>query len=381
LWFAQSIYPQGWSLPPVWDAIAGDYQTADGWIKLHTNAPPHRDAVLQVLGVAADREHVANSVRLYDKNELETDIVDAGGAAAAMRDAEAWAIREPGKAVTAEPLIAWSAKSAPQRRSHILAPERPLSGIRVLDLTRVLAGPVATRTLAGFGADVLRIDPPVWDEPNVVADISLGKRCARLDLTAEKDRKTFEGLLAKADILVHGYRNGALDGLGFDEQHRRDIAPHLLDIALNAYGWTGPWTRRRGFDSLVQMSCGIAQAGMDWALTDKPTPLPVQALDHATGYLMAAAAIKLLTGQIRGDGPASARLSLARTANVLIAYEQDSDGANALDACDNDFQPDIEATPWGPARRLKPPLDIAGTPMRWALPACELGSGRPAWDT
>ena len=165
-------------------------------------------------------------------------------------------------------------------------------------MTRVLAGPVATRFLAGFGAEVLRIDLPGWDEPAIVPDVTLGKHCARLDLRQPRDRNTWEGLLQAADVLVHGYRPGALAGLGLDAEQRRALCPGLVDVSLDAYGWDGPWRGRRGFDSLMQMSCGIAAAGMTMLNRDRPTPLPVQALDHATSYIMAAAAVRGLTDRL-----------------------------------------------------------------------------------
>jgi hypothetical protein len=249
---------------------------------------------------------------------------------------------------------------------------QPLAGIKVLDLTRVLAGPIASRFLAGLGADVLRIDPPNWNEPGVVPEVTLGKRCARLDLHDANDRAVFDSLLKDADILLHGYRADALERLGYGAAERQRLAPGLIDVCLNAYGWSGPWQNRRGFDSLVQMSSGIAEAGMRWKTADKPTPLPVQALDHATGYLMAAAAITLL------DGGGSARLSLARTAKLLIENGPGTD--EALRAEDeNDQGLLIEQTPWGPAHRLHVPLKITGTPLQWALPASELGSHLAKW--
>jgi crotonobetainyl-CoA:carnitine CoA-transferase CaiB-like acyl-CoA transferase len=107
---------------------------------------------------------------------------------------------------------------------------------------------------------VLRIDPPGWDEPGVVPEVTLGKRCARLDLHGAADRDAFEHLLAQADVLVHGYRPGALDALGYDEARRRTIRPEVIDVALNAYGWSGPWQALVGFDSLVQMSAGVVAA-------------------------------------------------------------------------------------------------------------------------
>ena len=160
--------------------------------------------------------------------------------------------------------------------------------------------------------------------------------------------------------------------MGYGVAERQKLAPGLIDVCLNAYGWSGPWQNRRGFDSLVQMSSGIAEAGMQWKTADKPTPLPVQALDHATGYLMAAAAITLL-----GRG-GSARLSLARTAKLLI--ENGAGTTEALRAEDeNDQGLLVEQTPWGPAHRLQVPLKITGTPLQWALPATELGSHRAQW--
>ncbi len=379
LWFARSIYPIEWEMPPVWDAIAGDYEGRDGWIKLHTNLPHHREAALSVIGGAANRQAVAAAIKTRDIDELETAIVQAGGVAAAMRARAAWINHPQGKAVSSEPLIDWSEAQPGKIRTWPATRERPLAGLRVLDLTRVLAGPVATRTLAGFGADVLRIDPADWSEPNVVPDITLGKRCCRLDLRNEHDRTKFEQLLRGADLLVHGYRPDALDQLGYGQVVRHQIAPELIEVSLDAYGWTGPWSGRRGFDSLVQMSCGIADAGMQWANQDIPTPLPVQALDHATGYLMAAAAIRAISAAITGACTRNAQLSLARTAELLLTYPQDEPGTLTLHPEIADFSEEVEKTPWGPAHRLLAPVVIDGTPMTWHRPACELGSSLPHW--
>lgn len=152
----------------------------------------------------------------------------------------------------------------------------------------------------------------------------------------------------------------------------------MIDVCLNAYGWSGQWQNRRGFDSLVQMSSGIAEAGMQWKKADKPTPLPAQALDHATGYLMAASAVKLLAERLSRGSGGSARLSLARTAKLLI--ENGAGTAEPLRAEDeNDQGLLIEQTPWGPAHRLHVPLKITGTPLQWAIPASELGSHRAQW--
>ncbi|WP_137803963.1 CoA transferase [Pseudomonas sp. G(2018)] len=377
-WFSSSIRPVGWSVPPLWDPIAGDYAAKDGWIRLHTNAPHHRAAAESVLGACADRAAMASKVAQWAKRDLEQAVVDAGGCAAEMRSWAQWQAHPQGQAVNAEALIQFGHHSSHNGTPWQGSVAQPLAGIKVLDLTRVLAGPVASRFLAGLGADVLRIDPPTWNEPGVVPEMTLGKRCARLDLHDNADRRVFESLLKGADIILHGYRADALERLGYGATERQKLAPGLIDASLNAYGWSGPWLNRRGFDSLVQMSSGIAEAGMHWKQADKPTPLPLQALDHATGYLMAASVIQLLAERWRSGRSGSARLSLARTAKLLI--ETGPGIAQPLQAEEESDQGMlVEQTPWGPAHRLHVPLKITGTPLQWAIAATELGSHRAQW--
>jgi len=381
LWYGYSFRPIGWQMPSLWDAIAGNYQCADGWIRLHTNLPHHRAAALHVLGCPNTRDTVAAAVRTWQRSALESAVVEQGGVAAAMRSQSEWLAHPQGKAVATEPLIDWATPQAITLRDRPQATAaRPLAGLRVLDLTRVLAGPIATRTLAGFGAEVLRIDPPGWDEPGVIPDISLGKHCAYLDLRTTEGRDRFEVLLSEADVLVHGYRPGALKGLGYDLQARRRLAPNLIDVTLNAYGWTGPWASRRGFDSLVQMSCGIADAGRNWADTTHPTPLPVQALDHATGYLMAAAVLSALSAAAKGQSVPQARLSLARTAVLLTSLEKTATGPKISSSTDADYSSTPEHSGWGLGQRLAPPLQLTSTKMVWDHPAAQCGSAVATWS-
>lgn len=378
-WFSTSLRPIGWQAPPLRDPLTGDYPTRDGWIRLHVNASRHRAAVRHVLGAVADRTAAAAIVATWAGADLEQAIIDAGGCAAQMRDADAWRAHPQGSALAAETLVACDEGPAGAAPGWPVAPERPLRGVRVLDVTRVLAGPIATRFLAGLGATVLRIDPPDWDEPGAVPDVTLGKRCARLDLKTPSGHATFAGLLANADVLVHGLRPDALDSLGFDAATRARLAPGLVDVSLDAYGWSGPWAMRRGFDSLVQMSNGIANAGMRWRGSASPVPLPVQALDHATGYLMAAAALRGLKRRLEHGVATRARLSLARTARLLIDFNAPWDDTPLAPESAADARAAIESTPWGPARRIATPWRIAGVDVRWDLPASALGSAVPSW--
>ncbi|MEA2737096.1 MAG: hypothetical protein QOH05_403 [Acetobacteraceae bacterium] len=380
LWFGLSVRPEGWALPPSWDPIAGDYQAADGWIRLHTNAPNHREAALGVLEVAADKAAVAKAVAGWTVDALEAAIVANKGCAAAMRTVAEWAAHPQGQAVAAEPLFHIHEADPGAPPDWAIPRDRPLRGIRVLDLTRVLAGPVATRFLAGFGADVLRIDPPWWDEPGVVPEVTLGKRCARLDLRDAAQRARFQQLLADADVIVHGLRPDALARLGFGTERRRAVRGGLIDVSLDAYGWTGPWAGRRGFDSLVQMSTGIADAGMRRLQRDRPTPLPVQALDHVAGYWLAAAAVRGITRRLRTGQGSETRSSLARVAGVLTGLQVTDPTANPLRPEDPaDLADTIEATQWGPARRVRAPVAIDGAPLTWDRPASALGSADPVW--
>ena len=377
-WFRAGVRPVGWVAPAPWDAIAGDYAASDGWIRLHTNAPHHRQAALRVLGIEAERDAVARAVAIWSAEELEADIVAEGGCAAAMRRAEQWRTHPQGAAVASEPLVARETTDADGaasawRPNH----ERPLDGLRVLDLTRVLAGPVATRVLAGLGAQVLRIDPPGWDEPALAPEMTLGKRTAQLDARDPAGLAQLRRLLGEADVVVHGYRSDALQRLGLGEGERRAARPGIVDVSLDAYGFTGPWATRRGFDSLVQMSSGIADAGMRAAAADRPVPLPVQALDQATGYLMAAAVLTGLRDRVRDGVGSQARLSLARTAALLeearglpratpTAVDEPSDG-------------ELMQTGWGPVRILPPPVEVAGVRIAWERQPRPFGADNPTW--
>jgi hypothetical protein len=282
------------------------WRTADGWLRLHGNYPHHRDAVLGVLG-----EDVERAAATWRAEDLEAAVVDAGGAAAAVRTPEQWRAHPQGIAAAELPLLSLRRSvDGPLRR-------RELRGLRVLDLTRVIAGPVATRTLASHGADVLRIDGPrIPEDPDALLDTGSGKRHVTMDFTTPGGRRTVDALLSGADVVVQGYRPGALDAFGLAPEALAERHPHLVVVRLSAWGSTGPWRGRRGFDSLVQAATGIAlRAGSAQA----PGTLPVQALDHATGHLAAAVVLGALARQREEGGGWYGELSLAQTAHWLLA--------------------------------------------------------------
>jgi hypothetical protein len=296
--------------PPIWDALSGDYRAVDGWVKLHANYPAHRDAVLRALQVPQDRDRVATAVRERTAVDVEDAVVAAGGAAAAARTAQVWAQHPQGVAVAALPLVRFDrlGATAPLPLSPA---DSPLGTVRVLDLTRVIAGPVAGRVLASYGADVLRVGADHLALVLAAAvDTGFGKRFTHLDLRTDAGRAALTALVREADVVVQAYRPGAMEALGFGPAACAAIRPGLVYVSICAWGQAGPWRARRGFDSLVQMATGIA-AG------DPPRPLPAQVLDHATGWLAAMAAVDGLRRRHTTGGGWHAQLSLARTAHWL----------------------------------------------------------------
>lgn len=367
--------PQGWTLPEVWDPLAGDYPTADGWIRLHTNYDHHRHGALAALGVDGDRDAVAAAVAAGTGEEIEAAVVAAGGCAAAMRTVPQWSASAAGQAVAAEPLVAWQRVDGAATGGLTGRADRPLAGVRVLDLTRVLAGPIATRFLAAYGADVLRVDPPGFVEvAAVVPETSVGKRMAVADLT---EPGTLAALVRQADVVVLGTRPGA--SVAADTQWLRAQNPSLIISRHDAYGWTGPWRGRRGFDSLVQMSVGIAADQMERTGADRPVPLAAQALDHGTGYLIAAAVVRALTERRDRGVVAEVRTSLARTAACLV-------GAGPVDHFEASGLGDLgevrerAETFWGPVDRVRVPGRIEGLAPAFGRTARPVGSDPLGWD-
>lgn len=383
-WLGRHIRAAEGTLPSPWDPFSGAFATADGsWIRTHANAPHHRAALLRALALpaAVTVEELSAAIAERGAVELESAIVAAGGAAAALRTREEWMRSAAGSAVAAEPLIA-DADTTPARRGSAWRPDpvRPLAGLRVLDLTRVIAGPAATQVLAGLGADVLRIDPETWDEPAVLPYVSAGKRSARLDAKTPAGRRVLADLLAHADVLVHGYRAGAIEHLGLGESERQHLRPGLVDVAVRAYGWSGPWARRRGFDSLVQFSTGIAEIGMRHAGAAAPVSLPVQALDWTTGYLAAAAAIVGLTRRHVSGLGSTWRLSLARTAHALSALAAQAPASASDPGADSasGARQRLE-TPERALLLAAPPFRVGEATLRFDRIATRLGGDPPAW--
>lgn len=369
--------------PVAFAPLSRFWRTADGWVRTHANYPHHRARLLEALGLGDDAtvDDMAGVLAERSALAVEETVYGAGGLAVALRTASRWAAHPQAVALAGRPLVERGRlDSAPVR---VLAPVgvRPLlpaAGLRVLDLTRVTAGPVATRTLALLGADVLRLDPPgVPELPDAHADTGFGKRSAVLDLVA--DRRRFEELLATADVVVTGYRPGALDRFGLGAEALAERRPGVVVAQLSAWGARGPWGGRRGFDSLVQAATGIAAVE---GSPERPGALPAQALDHGTGYLLAAAVLRALTEQSYEGGSRFVRAALARTASWLTdGVTRGAPGTEPYDGRYDGPEPWLAETDsgLGRLRYARSPVSFAGGPADWARPPGPWGGDAARW--
>jgi crotonobetainyl-CoA:carnitine CoA-transferase CaiB-like acyl-CoA transferase len=382
-------------------------ETADGkWIRMQASFATLQKRLADTLGVPQDADAVAAAIKKLPGDELEQKLVDAKCTVAIARTHDEWLAHPAGKAVQAEPIFDVQAGAA-NGSSWKPAPGRALAGIKVLDLTRVIAGPTGTRFLAACGAEVLRIDCPGSDESagplkRVPDDEMLGKRWAFLDLRKPEDKARFLELLSEADVLVHGYRPEGINELVSLEERRR-AKPDLVEVALRAYGWTGPWQLRRGFDTITEFSTGIASGNQAWALEKPETRLPlvevgklvdascprecpVEVLDVGTGYQIAAAAIRGLTRRLKTGEGSLTKMSLARTAAILTSKGWVPDEAPVIQLLDGEnldgpLEDRVYSSPRGPVRRLRFPVTIERNPLFWEHPAEQPGASNPVWVT
>lgn len=376
------LHVDGKPPPPAWDAIAGVYKTRDArFVRLHTNFRHHRDAVCTVLNCKPERDDVQAALMQWDAEAFETAAYANGGVVSMMRSYEEWSATPHAKALAELPLISiekiGEAAPKPWPRG-----DRPLSGIRVLDLSRVIAGPVAGRTLAVHGADVLLIaGPDLPAIPWLTIDTGRGKLSSFLELKSGQGRAALHDLLAQADIFSQGYRPRAIGSLGFSPDEAARINPGVVYVTLSAYGHAGPWAERRGFDSLVQTSTGFNHAEGQAAGVEGPKELPAQMLDHATGYFMAFGAMMAKARQAREGGSWHVRVSLAQTGRWLWNLGRVDDGFATEDLKGETVMPFIEevASGFGPLRSVRHSALLSKTPAFWARPAMPLGSHPPEW--
>lgn len=377
---------EGGAAPELWDKIAGAYRCGDGrWVRLHTNFPHHRDGVLRLLGCAHDKGAVQAALETWRAEDFETAASQAGLVVAAMRSFDEWDAHPQAAALRAlPPLILERLGDAPAEPLPPLTgtENQPLTGVRVLDFTRIIAGPVAGRTLAAHGADVLLVTAPHLPSiPPLVIDTGRGKRSCQLDLRDTDDRHVLHRLLHHADVVVQGYRPGGLAALGFGPEAAARARPGIVYASLSAYGHVGPWADKRGFDSLVQTATGFNHAEARAGGSDVPRPLPAQVLDHAAGYLLALGVMAALHRRAVEGGSWHVRVSLAQVGQWLRSLGRVPGGVDAPDQRFDDISAMLEVVPsgFGNLTVVRHAAQLSETPARWSRPSVPLGTDAPEW--
>jgi hypothetical protein len=373
----------------LWDKLSGLYPCggddgAGGWVRIHCNFAHHRDGALRLLslpeGPHAEQADVRRALQRWNARDFEQAAADAGLVVAALRSFEEWDRHPQGQAVALQPLLQWTrlGDAAPRALPHLPLPERPLQGVRVLDLTRILAGPVGTRALAAHGADVLLVNSPNLPNIEAIAETSRGKLSAHADLRQPAGREAFEQVLRDAHVFVQGYRPGGLQQLGYGAEALAERHPGIIVVSLSAYGSGGPWSARRGFDSLVQTASGFNVAEAQAFGSCAARALPMQILDHGSGHLMALAACAALQRQQREGGSWQVQVSLARTGQWLRGLGPVPDG---FAVGQPGFEPYLETTDSGFGRlsALRHAAQLSATPARWERPSMPPGTHPLAW--
>jgi crotonobetainyl-CoA:carnitine CoA-transferase CaiB-like acyl-CoA transferase len=371
-------------VPDAWDKFSGLYRARDGWVRVHANFKHHREGALRLLGLdpaTADRQSAEQAMLGWEALAFEDAAAQAGLVATALRSFAQWDASEAGRAVAAQPLFTITRiGDAPALALPPLAPrQRPLEGVRVLDLTRILAGPVGGRALAAHGADVMLVNAPHLPNIDAIADTSRGKRSALVDLRTGAGRADMDALLQDAHVFVQGYRPGALRQLGCGAEHIARRRPGIVQVSLSAYGPLGPWRDRRGFDSLVQTAMGFNQAEAQAAgQPERPRPLPMQILDEATGYLIAFGAAAGLLRQQREGGSWHVQVSLAQTGHWLRQLGRIPQGF-AVKPPDLAEWLETSASRFGELRALRHSAILSRTPAGWLRPSERPGDSPPRW--
>ncbi len=373
-------------VPDKWDKLSGLYCCRDGFVRIHANFAHHRDGALRLLGLPpgadtsrASAEAAASNV---DAVELEDAAAQAGLVIAAARSVEAWDRHPQARALSALPL--WTSErigDAPPRTPPALpARALPLTGLRVLDLTRILAGPTCGRALAAYGADVMLVNSPKLPNIESIADTSRGKLSCHIDLHEPADKAALQHLLQGADVFVQGYRTGGLATRGFGPDDAARLSPGIVYVSLSAYGPVGPWADRRGFDSLVQTATGFNDAERLAAGEAGPRAMPVQILDYATGFLMAFALQATLLRQWREGGSWHVRLSLAQTGAWLRSLGR-VEGGLALPMPSVDGYLEIGPSGWGELAAVRHAATFDGAPTSALRPSVPPGTHAPNWPS
>ncbi|WP_339712537.1 CoA transferase [uncultured Sneathiella sp.] len=353
------------------------YPTKDGrWFMPHFGMKQLKERVLEILDCEQTQESIAKAVAKWDAEDLDQTIAAANACGGIARTEEEWRNHPHGRALAAQAVVEIEkiGDSAPEP-----FPEGgpALQGVRVLDLTRILAGPVAARTMAEHGADVLMVSAPhVPQIKKFVLELSHGKRSCFLDLNTPEEAARLKDLVRGADVFSQGYRPGVLEARGFGPEELARERPGLVYTSINCYGSGGPLSNRGGWEQIAQTVTGISQE-----VGNPPELLPVYFCDYSTGYLGAYGTLLALARRAVEGGSYHVRVSLCRSAMFLQdqgRIDYPSEGMGIPDEEARSLQMDSETT-YGQVRHLGPVIRFSESTPGWSWPSPALGADKAEW--
>jgi len=357
----------------------GFYKTADNrWIHLVGGLPHLAQGLVDLLKCDDNRKSIKLAVNEWNGADLEEKIAERELCGVLARSSDEWANHPQGKALKNLPAVTLS-KIADSEPIPLTGGKNPLEGIRILDLTRILAGPNCSRTLASYGAEVMRIASPNLPsmEPLVI-ETSHGKKSAFIDLDTSEGVKTLTDMIKDADVFVNGYRTGALEARGFGPNELAQIRPGIIYVNINCYGSVGPWVSRKGWEQLAQTTTGIAYEQR--TKSGKPQLIPAAPNDYTTGYLAAYGTLLAIVNRMEQGGSWHVKASLCQTGMWLTRLGATMDmtkatGLSNLENCMTQVK-----TEWGPLFHLKPAVKLSKTSPKWTKPPVPLGFHKPKWE-
>ncbi|WP_371262108.1 CoA transferase [Rhizobacter sp. Root404] len=374
-----------------WDKLSGLYRCKPGgsctWARVHANFAHHRDGFLRLIGLPegelTERDAVEGALQGWQAEKLEQAAAERGLVVAAARTFKQWDEHAQGRAVAASPLFSLEkiGEAPPRELPPLSADQTPLQGLRVLELTRIIAGPVAGRALAAYGAEVMLVNSPNLPNVGAIVETSRGKLSALVDLRKPEGKAALQDLVSGAHVFIQGYRPGGIDSLGFAPHDLARLSPGIVYVDLSAYGHDGPWADRRGFDSLVQTATGFNLAEAQAAGAETPRALPMQILDHATGLLMAYAAQCAILRQQREGGSWQVRLSLAHTSAWLRSLGRVPNGLQATKPTGIEDLLEKVDTGFGRLVAVRHAAKFEMTPVMWLRPSMPPGSSPARWPS
>ena len=362
--------------------LNGIYRAKDGrWVLPHFGLNHLRDRMLRLLQACPDQSSISRAVLKWDAIDLENAIANFNLCGGMIRTNSEWLSESHGKVLSKKPVIE-IIKIGPSDPEPIPNGNRPLSGIKVLDLTRILAGPIAARTLAEHGADVLMVTAENLPQVHAyVADTSHGKRSCFIDIKKNGGTRELKNLVIGADIFSQGYRPGAMEKLGFGPEELSEIRPGLIYLSINCYGFDGVFSDRGGWEQIAQIMTGLTTQEAGIAKMSSPSLLPVAANDYITGYLGAYGALLALARRAKEGGSYHVRVSLCQTAMMIYRNGTIPNGLAPKDLSLREIEDlsIVSKTRLGEVKHLAPVLGLSETPPFWEMPTPTLGGNKAEW--